>query len=249
MHRTLMAHTPEEAGQWRSQQVWIGGTSYGPHLAEFIPPHHTRVKQGMSDVIAFANRTDVATIPHLALAHAQFETIHPFADGNGRTGRALVHTLLRSRGLTQHVTVPISAGLLTDVDAYFAALTEYRQGRPEPIVTQFIRASHTAIVNSRRLVADLRDTHARWQESIRARKDSAVWRLADLLLRQPVVDSATVHDALGVTSANAHRAIRELEQANVVTEFSGKQRRRLWQASEVISALDDFAVRAGRRRP
>lgn len=247
MHGALMAHASDGAGRWRAEQVWVGGSSYGPHLAEFIPPHHTRVHASITDLIAFATRSDLPALPHVALAHAQFETIHPFTDGNGRTGRALIHAMLRARGLTRHVTVPVSAGLLADVDAYFDALTAYRSGDAVPIVTQVVDASHASIANSRQLVGDLRDARSRWQDAIRARQDAAVWRLADFLLRQPVVDAATVQASLDVTSANAHRAIRQLDEAGVINEFSGKQRRRLWQAPEVISALDDFAARAGRR--
>jgi hypothetical protein len=70
----------------------------------------------------------------------------------------------------------------------------------------------------------------------------------DLLLRQPVIDATVVQDQLEATSANAHRAIRQLQEAGIITEFSGRKRRRLWQAAEVLSALDDFAVRATQRR-
>src|SRR5690606_10009833 len=147
---------------------------------------------------------------HAALAHAQFETIHPFTDGNGRTGRALIHAMLRGKGLTRNVTVPVSAGLLTDVDAYFAALGAYRQGDAGRIVGLMAEASFTAIANGRQLVADLHEIRDRWREAIRARRDAAAWRLAGLLLRRPVVDAAAVQAELAVTSANAHRALRQL---------------------------------------
>lgn len=249
MHRVLMKHdTQETAGAWRQQQVWIGGTNYGPHQAAFVPPHHNLVVAAIDDLVEFANRVDLPALPHAALAHAQFETIHPFTDGNGRTGRALIHSMLRAKGLSRHVTIPVSAGLLSDVDEYFAALTAFRAGDAAPIVQRIVAASHTAIANSRQLVADLNDTRDRWRTAIRARADAAAWDLADLLLRQPVIDAAIVQDRLDVTSANAHRAIRQLEAADVLVEFSGRKRRRLWQAPEVISALNDFAARAGRRR-
>jgi Fic family protein len=144
--------------------------------------------------------------------------------------------------------VPVSAGLLTDTDAYFAALTAYRRGDPARIVTLIAEASFSAIANGRTLVADLRDTRERWNALITARQDAVAWRLADLLLRQPVVDAELVQSELGATSANAHRALRQLSDAGILTEFSGRQRNRMWQTSEVLSALDDFAARAGRRR-
>jgi Fic family protein len=248
MHATLMEHDPDhEPGRWRREQVWIGGTNFGPHLADFVAPHHEYVSRLMDDLIAFIRRDDLPALVHAALAHAQFETIHPFTDGNGRTGRALIHAMLRARGLTRAVTVPVSAGLLTDTGAYFSALTRYRQGDALEIIRLISEASFTAIANGRELVADLSDIRDRWYEVITARRDAAVWRLAELLLRQPVIDAATAQRDLDATSANTHRALRQLTEAGVISEFSGRQRARLWQASEVLSALDDFAARAGRR--
>ena len=135
---------------------WIGGSRLGPHAAVFVPPVHERVPGLIDDLVAFIARDDVPVLAHAALAHAQFETIHPFEDGNGRTGRALVHAMLRSKGLTRTVTVPISAGLLVDTDAYFVALTAYRSGDPEPIVECFADAAFAAVANGRELVGDLR---------------------------------------------------------------------------------------------
>lgn len=250
MHAALMAHDPHhQAGQWRREQVWIGGSSYGPHQAEFVPPHHRHVPGAIADLIAFATRSDLPVLPQAALAHAQFETIHPFTDGNGRTGRALIHAMLRGKGLTQNVTVPVSAGLLTDVPAYFAGLSRYRDGDIAEIIRLLSEASFTAIGNGRQLVADLRDIRQRWTDAVRARPDASVWKLTELLLRQPVIDAATAQRELGTASSNTHQAIRELAGAGVITEISGRRRDRLWQAPEVLSALDDFAARAGRRQP
>lgn len=249
MHAALMEHDRHhQPGQLRQEQVWIGGTNYGPHQADFVAPHHTHVPHLMSDLIAFIHRDDLPVLVHAALAHAQFETIHPFTDGNGRTGRALIHAMLRGKGLTRNVTVPVSAGLLATVDAYFAALTRYRQGDAEAIIQLMCEASFTAVANGRQLVADLHSIRDRWREVIHVRRDAAAWRLAELLLRQPVIDAATAQRELEATSANVHRALRQLTDAGVITEFSGRQRARLWQAGEILSVLDDFAARAGRRR-
>jgi len=249
MHAALMQRNhPDEAGRWRTEQVWIGGGDFGPHGAAFVPPHNERVPEAMTDLMSFVRRDDLPVLAHAALAHAQFETIHPFADGNGRTGRALVHSMLRARGLTRNVTVPVSAGVLTDTDAYFAALTAYRRGDATRIVRLIADASFTAIANGRQLVADLRRVRQRWNDVIKSRQDASAWALADLLLRQPVIDADVVQRVLGVTSANAHRAIRQLAEAGVTSEFSGRRRDRMWQAREVLVALDEFAARAGRRR-
>lgn len=249
MHRALLEKSdPGMVGQWRDEQVWIGGGSVSPHRAAFIPPHHDRVPELMDDVMRFARRDDVPVIVQIAIAHAQFETIHPFPDGNGRTGRALLHALLRRYELTRAVTVPVSAGLLTDVDSYFTALTAYRSGDPSPIVASLAMGSLEAVVNARQLVDDLHHIRARWDDVITARRDAAAWRVADLLLRQPVLDAATLAREIGIAPGNALRALEPLVTAGVVTEFSGRSRNRLWQAREVLEAVDAFAARAGRRR-
>ena len=246
MHAALMDGRAD-AGRWRSEQVWIGGDSFGPHGAAFVAPHQSRVEAAIGDLIGFAQRLDLPVLVQTALAHAQFETIHPFSDGNGRTGRALVHAMLRGHGLTRAVTVPVSAGLLTDTATYFQALTAYREGRIAPIVATFADASFAAVANGRRLIADLQAVRDAWATRVRARRDSAAWRLVDLLLRQPVVDTGAVARELELPAANALRPIGPLVDAGVLTEFTGFRRNRMWQAREVLDALDAFAERARRR--
>ncbi len=250
MHASLLADTdPDSAGRWRTEQVWVGGDSFSPHAAEFVPPHHAHVPALVEDLIAFARRTDLPLMTQVAIAHAQFETIHPFTDGNGRTGRALIHAMLRGHGLTRHVTVPVSAGLLMNTAGYFDALTTYRAGNPAPIVSALAHAAFAAIDNGRRLVRDLSAIREGWTDHIVARRDAAAWRLADLLLRQPVIDAATVARELDMNSANVMRPIAPLVEAGVLTEFTGFARNRMWQSHEVLDALDAFAKRAARRKP
>jgi Fic family protein len=248
MHAALMAgHDAASAGRWRTQQVWIGGDSYGPHGAAFVPPHHDHVPTAMADLMQFIRRDDIPILTHAAIAHAQFETIHPFPDGNGRTGRALIHSILRAKQLTPNVTVPIAAGLLTDVDAYFSALTAYRAGDPAPIVTAMAEASFAAITNARLLLREITEIRQDWETVIKARPQAAVWQVADLILRIPVFDAQTVARELDTAPSNAARAIAPLTEAGILTEFTGMRRNRMWQAREILGALDAFAARAGRR--
>jgi Fic family protein len=248
MHAALLQRSdPDIAGRWRDQPVWIGGGDLGPHGAAFVPPRHDRVPAGIADLVAFIERDDVPVIAHAALAHAQFETIHPFPDGNGRTGRALVHAHLRAKGLIRNVTVPVSAGLLTDIDGYFAALTRYRGGDPTAIVEAFAAAAFRALANGRLLVDDLHTIRQDWQERVHARRDAAAWRVAELLLRHPVVNAALVAAEIGIAPQNAYRSLRPLVDAGVLVEFTDRKRNQLWRAPEVLDALDRFAARAGRR--
>jgi len=248
MHHALMAGTdPESAGRWREGQVWIGGGHLGPHTALFVPPHHSRVPSAIDDLVAFIHRDDLPVLAQAAIAHAQFETIHPFPDGNGRTGRALLHAMLRSKGLTRNVTVPVSAGLLAATRTYFEALDAYRAGDPVPIITQLANAGFLAVTNGRQLVEELREIRRGWRSRVSARRDSAVWRVLGLLLRHPVVNAPLLASHLGVAGSNVYRYIEPLVRAGILTESTDRKRNRAWRSDEVLVALDAFAARAGRR--
>lgn len=249
MHRMLLQDSePRNAGRLRGQQVWIGGSGAGPHLAEFVPPHHEHVGPDIEDLIAFIARDDVPALAHAALAHAQFETIHPFTDGNGRTGRVLLHAMLRAKGVTERVTVPVSSGLLSGTDAYFAALGAYRAGDPVPIVAEITSATLLAISQGRALVEQLSEIRTGWFEQITARRDAAVWRLIDLLIRHPVLNNALVRRELSITDVAAQGAIDRLTEVGALVATKSQSRNRLWHSPEILNALDDFAAKTGRRR-
>jgi Fic family protein len=196
----------------------------------------------------FATRTDLLVMPHLALAHAQFETIHPFADGNGRTGRALVQAMLRHHRVTRSITVPVSAGLLARTGDYFDALTAYRAGDIEPIIEQFIAATWRSIDNADQLVTGLLQLRMEWESRVDARRGSGARRLLDLLASHPVIEVTRAAELLGVAYTSAAAAIERLEAVGVLTPLSEAARNRAWQAPEVIELLDAFATRARRSR-
>lgn len=218
------------AGRWRDQQVWIGGTSRSPHGATYVPPVHERVSGAIDDLAVFMGRDDVPLLARAALTHAQFESIHPSPDGNGRTGRALLHAQLRHGGLVREAIVPVSAGLLTDTDRYFDALTVYRSGEIEPIVVEVAQAVFPALANARQLVADVAYARAAWGERIRARRGASAWALADLVTTHPVVDTRLVAVTLGVTTVNAQLAIDRLVEDGVLEQIGRGSRDRVWQA-------------------
>jgi len=248
VHATLMrASKPGIAGMWRTEQVWTGGGDFGPRGADFVPPRHELVAPAIDDLIRFTKRADIPALPQIAIAHAQFETIHPFPDGNGRTGRALIQAMLRNKRLTRQVTVPVSAGLLTDTDSYFDALTSYREGDPAQMVERLSAASVLAVANGRHLISDLRSIRAGWESKITARRDSAVHRVADLLLKRPVINARLLQGELGISTGNARRYVDPLTDAGIIAEFTDRTRNRAWRAPEVLGALDAFAERAGRR--
>jgi Fic family protein len=248
MHAALMAdqshHTP---GEWREEAVWIGTRSDSPVGAEFVAPWYERVPELVGDLVTFANRTDVSPLVSVAIAHAQFETIHPFTDGNGRTGRALAQSMLRYRGVTRSVAVPVSAGLLADVDGYHAALTAYRAGDVNPIIRALADASLRAVGNARELVRTIDGLRESWNSRLKARSDSNAWKVLDILTRRPVLDSATVATELGVKQPNVYPPMRALVDAGIVRSKTEHNLGPFWRSDEMLLAIDMFAKRAGRR--
>jgi len=245
----LGSYAPDLTGRWRDEQVWIGGNSLSPHLADFVPPHHARVPAAMEDLVSFVRRVDLPTLAQVAIAHAQFETIHPFPDGNGRTGRGIVQAMLRHARVTTNIAVPVSAGLLHDVKDYYDALTAYRRGELRPIVTAFTRAAGYAVVNGRQLVHDIMSIEAAWEVRMRGlRSDAAARRVCALAIAHPVLNSDIVVDRLTVAPPTAFRALDALVERGVLKSANSKRRNRIWLAEPVLLALDDFAARAGRRQ-
>ena len=201
----------------------------------------------MLDLVRFVRREDLPVLVQVAVAHAQFETIHPFPDGNGRTGRALAQSILRNKGLVRSTAVPISAGLLVDVDRYFAALGSFREGDAAQIIHEFARASRVAAVTGSGLVDDL----ASQLEDSRAklagiRSDAAAWRILPALVSQPAVNTKYVVRALGLGEMAALRALDVLVERGVLVEMTGKSRARVWQHRGILGVLDEYAARIRR---
>jgi len=248
MHEVLMEHDRRhEAGRFREEPVWIGTSGRTPVGAEYVAPSWERVPALVDDTMAFARRTDLPRLAQVAVTHAQFETIHPFTDGNGRTGRALLQAMLRSNELTQNVTVPVSAGLLTDTAGYVDALTAYRRGEVDPIVRLVSEASFEAVGNARELVEEISAIRAGWRTTVTARSDSGVWRALEVVARQPVLNASTLAAEMGVDPKNVYPHLERLVEAGVLAKKNEYQHGAVYRNDEILRALDAFAARAGRR--
>lgn len=245
MHRELLRHQyllADEAGTFRTEQVWIGPGEAGPRTAQFVPPHHSRVADGLADVVAFAQRDDLPVLVQVAIAHAQFEIIHPFVDGNGRTGRALAQSMIRNKALLVSATVPISAGLLVDTERYFTALDEFRAGDAGPIARRFAGAARIAATTGTRLVDDLVGVFTdSWERLQGIRAHATARRLIPHFIAQPVVNAKHVQTALGVGEMATLRALDTLSDRGVLRERTGRSRGRVWEHPGVIGVLDEYA--------
>ncbi|MBQ9020915.1 MAG: Fic family protein [Eggerthellaceae bacterium] len=247
IHDTLMARTAEQKGL-RDEQVWIGGSPYSPHGASFVPPHASRVREYLDDLIAFGAREDISPIAKAAIFHAQFETIHPFTDGNGRTGRALVHRMLGYDEVLRHSTLPVSAGLLHDSERYMGALDAYHAGEVEPIVSCLADALELAVIIGSRIASDVDAVLDAWRAANMDRVGSASHKLPALLVEQPVVNAAYVADSLGITDRAARNLIEVACERGILQKMGNAKRGAFFQAGELIGILEEASSLQGIRR-
>ena len=247
IHDVLMEGTREAKGL-RDEQVWIGGSPYSPHGATFVPPHANRVRPCLEDLVAFGMREDIPPIAKAAVFHAQFETIHPFTDGNGRTGRTLLHRMLARDEVLLHTILPVSAGLLHDVDRYMDALDAYHAGAIEPIIECLADALELAAVIGTRIASDVKDVLDNWAAANTDRAGSASHRLPALLVEQPVVDVAYVASHLGITDRAARNLIETACERGILAKMGNAKRGAFYQAPDLIVVLEEASSLEGIRR-
>lgn len=242
IHEALMHPSQDNfAGEFRKQAVWIGGTVYSPHGAIFVPPHHTRIDYYMEDLIAYSERIDVNPIVKAAILHAQFETIHPFVDGNGRTGRSLIHKSLKDDGILQTAALPVSAGLLNNTDEYMASLIFFQQGDPIPIIEQVFKALELSLVIGEQVSQRISSIIENWESVIDEKKTSSIWKFMYFLIEQPVVNSAYISDKLEMSIRGANKLINRAIDYGILRRIGNEQRGIFYQSDEIISVLDEIS--------
>ncbi len=253
IHRRLLAGTrlEEHAGKLRTTQNWIGGSDFNPCSAAFIPPPHEQVEPLLEDLCAFCNEDSLPTIAQAAIAHAQFETIHPFVDGNGRTGRALIHVILQRRGLAPKVLPPISLVLATWSTDYVNGLTATRyRGKPDSAVAReginrwiglFAAATQRAVVDAEKYEERVAELQESWRERLgRVRKDSAVDLLITALPGAPIITMSSAASLIGRSEQAVNEALPRLVEADVLRQTTVGRRNRAFEAVELIDAFTDL---------
>jgi Fic family protein len=216
-HKILMIDNPTEkdyAGRFRDVQNWIGGSDHSPIGAIFIPPPPEYVDDLMDDLLVFANRTDLPVLAQAAIAHAQFETIHPFTDGNGRIGRALINGIFRKRGITTNVVVPLASSLVASRNEYFNLLSAYRNGEIDGLISRFVEASDIAANESAKTAVRLQKLPFEWRNNVgRIRTGSATDKLLKILIQSPVVSADDLIGKVSDHSTSVYNAIERLRTA------------------------------------
>ena len=250
IHARLMHQSPRPriAGQLRTGQNWIGGNPHNPCGADFVPPPPEQVPDLLKDLCRAAANEALSPVVQAALVHAQFESIHPFADGNGRTGRALIHVVLRARGLAPSYVPPISVVLARRRDSYIRGLESFRGDDVAPWVSQFADAAAEAANLAAAYLEAVGVLQARWRAMLdevgAPRAGAAAWSIIDILPAHPMLTGLAAVTGTGRARAAVYAALDQLEAAGVLKVVSRSRRNRVWEASGLLKLLD--GLEAGR---
>jgi len=252
IHQRLMerAENRSVAGKIRTRQNWIGGNDYNPCGADFVPPPPAHVSALLDDLCEAINDDSLPPIVQAALVHAQFETIHPFDDGNGRTGRALIHVILRRRRVAPEYLPPVSVVLAAAKDRYVEGLTAFRGDGIGAWIEHFAVASARAANLARDYVDAVEALMADWRQRLAGspsapRKGAAAWAIIDVLPAHPMITAPVAVAATGRAKAAVYQAIEQLQEAGVVVPLSESRRNQVWEATGLLDII--AALEAGRR--
>lgn len=253
LHRVLMAQSDHAhlGGVIRATQNWIGGNGYNPLGASFVPPPPEAVPDLLEDLVAYANADHASPLVQAALVHAQFEAIHPFPDGNGRVGRALIHVVLRRRGLAPAYVPPISLVLATRADAYRAGLNTFAyEGSPDAPassvavrewIDEFAAAALQAALGAEELDRRIGQLVAEWrQRAAPIRASSAADLLIEALPGEPVLSPGAAAALIGRSPAATNAAIDHLVDAGILAPTTQHRWGRVFEAREVLDLLTWF---------
>jgi Fic family protein len=256
VHRRLLSGTmlDKHAGVVRSEQNWIGGSGHNPCSAAFVPPPPEHVSDLLEDLCAFCNEDSLPAVAQAAIAHAQFETIHPFVDGNGRTGRALIHLVLRRRGLATRVLVPVSLVLATWARDYIDGLTAFRYRGPASAraaheginlwVARFAAACTRAVADAVAFEARIARIEEDWRERLGSvREGSALDLLVRALPGAPLFSATGAAALIDRSFIAANEAIARLLDAGAIRQVSMGRRNRAFEARQIVSAFTDLERR------
>jgi Fic family protein len=251
VHARLMdaSPTPQLAGTIREAQNWIGGNNYTPCGADFVPPPPERVAALLVDLCGSMSDTVLPPVVQAALIHAQFETIHPFLDGNGRTGRALIHVVFRRRGTTPAYVPPVSIILAGHRDRYIEGLTGFRGDDLSAWIRQFADACAAAAQLASVYVTAVSRLTDQWRRRLAAHPDApragaAAWALLDVMPAHPTITGPVAVAATGRARAAVYQGLDQLERAGILTTLASTPRNKVWESLELLDLIE--GLEAGR---
>ena len=245
IHQVLLDRAnPRIAGRVRDSQNWIGGNNYNPCGAAYVPPPPDRIAPLLDDLCGFCNDDLFPPVVQAAIAHAQFELIHPFDDGNGRTGRALIHVILRRRRLAPSVVPPLSVVFSHRRDRYIDGIAKFREGAVAEWIGIFAEAAAEAALRAVQYAALVADLQEFWRGRLRAaanpRADAAAWEIINALPAYPVVSAQSVAESVDRAPAGIHAGMQQLEDAGVLIPLGTSKRYRTWEPDGLIDLIEEL---------
>ena len=255
LHHALMIRSdnPQIAGRFRHGPGWVGEEQHhglGPLRALYIPPPAYKVDELMDDLVETINYSDLPPLLKAALVHTQFETIHPFPDGNGRVGRALILVSLGRSGLTSGAPMPFSHALLEDRRDYYRALLRYqrfagdwddpqRSHALEDMALLMADCGHKAAQQTRDASVEIRATMDRWNNKLAGVRDkAAIWIVAEELVRTPVFTVDVMQEQTDLPQQTVYRCVSELKSRGILST-DGSRRNTVYTADDILQIADN----------
>ena len=239
LNRVLLAQ--DDAGI-RTRINWIGSPNSIPHEAAYVPPHHEHLDAYMEQFVMFCNRRDIHPLVQAAFAHAYFEVIHPFEDGNGRIGRILIQRILKETLFLEHVHVPFSVGIVKDTARYVSALDDFKKGEYEPIIVVILEHALGIVPSIYKALEELVDLKRTWKEKLKVRQDALAWKILDDLMAQPVFDVRYLKEKHNANDQAVRNNIDALINAGIVSATGNSKRNVVYESKEVLDMLDRFMI-------
>ncbi len=247
LHSRLMKEDsllPESAkGTFRERPIWIGTNDISPRGAEYIAPPAKHIPELTDDLLHFINDRDLPPLIKAAVAHVQFESIHPYADGNGRLGRALIHLVLHKEKVATNYVPPISLIMSADRTDYISGLTNFRLNRSTEWLLYFQMVVDQAIAKANGLEQRAMSLFVNdWSKRVgNVRADSTIWDILATLCAYPIVSAPWLSDFLRKSRPSVTKALNKLEDAKIlVPRKSEKQRYRDWYAPDVFRLMQEI---------
>lgn len=243
MHAVILAGVRgrgRQPGELRTTQNWIGAPGATLETATYVPPPPDQLSDLLTDLERFIHEEPrVPPLVQAALVHYQFETIHPFLDGNGRLGRLLVVFFLVTRDRLPAPLLYLSPFFESRREQYYAALQGVRErGDLDDWLGLFLDGVRTQAIDAVTRAERLTDLRERYRAEVQAATRGAANQLVDLAFEQPVLNARTAEQRLGISRPAALTALRQLADLGVITEVSGGPRGQLrWQAHEILAVL------------
>ncbi|MCF7933011.1 MAG: Fic family protein [Acholeplasmataceae bacterium] len=226
----------------RKRINWIGKPHSVPHEATYVPPHPDHLEQYMHQLIAFCNRQDIHPLLQAAFAHAYFEIIHPFEDGNGRTGRILIQLILKEKSFLEQLSMPFSVGIVKDQKDYISALDDFKLGLYEPMIIVILTNALGLIPKVYHTLEQLIALKQSWISQLNLRQDALVWKMLDDIMVQPVFDVKYIKEKHKANDQAVRNNIEALVKVGIIQPIGDRKRDVAYESKEVLKLLDRFMI-------